>query len=463
MDVRYNLIQWVHRSTRGWSYGASVADPRTGEIIKGHVSLGSLRVRQDFLIAQGLQAPYETGNENVSPQLNLALARLRQLSAHEVGHTIGLAHNFASSVNDRASVMDYPHPLIEEVNGRITFSNAYDVGIGDWDKRTVLYGYQDFPDNVNEDEALREILRENEAQGLYYISDRDARPMGGAHPIAHLWDNGADPAKELNRILALRKNAMDKFGLHNIPDGTPTAVLENVFVPLYLAHRYQVEAAAKAVGGVYYNYGVRGDELTKVMPVAADVQQRSLEALLYTLSPEVLKIPTRILELIPPQPLGYNRNRELFKLYTGLTFDPLAAAESSAQHTMSFLLHHERMARIVEHHALYGREGLDQYLTKIGDAIQATGGSGYDTEIYQMTEKLFMWGLFHVVNHKSANEQVKAYALQALDNLQEKASGESAHGLYIQTEINRFLESPEQYPIPQAKSMPDGSPIGCGD
>ena len=463
MDVRYNLIQWVHRSTRGWSYGASVVDPRTGEIIKGHVSLGSLRVRQDFLIAQGLKAPYKEGQEDVSPQLGLALARLRQLSAHEVGHTIGLSHNFASSVNNRASVMDYPHPLIELKDGKVSFSNAYDVGIGEWDKRTVLYGYQDFPDNVNEAGALREILRENERLGLYYISDRDARPLGGAHPIAHLWDNGKNPAAELDRKLELRKQAMDSFGLNNIPDGTPTGMLENVFVPLYLAHRYQVEAAAKMVGGVEYNYGVKGDQITEVRPVNSIDQRKAMTSVLSTLSPDVLMIPDHVLKLIPPQPIGYNRNRELFKLYTGLTFDPLAAAESAAHHSMHLLMHPERLARILEQGAIYNMTSLDYYLSQIADVVHLDGNSKYATEIIQMTEKLFMVELFKVINHRGANQQVKAYALEALMRLKNRISNSSAHGLYVQTEINRFLNAPEQYPMPEAKPMPDGSPIGCGE
>ena len=206
MDVRYNLIQWVHRSTRGWSYGASVIDPRTGEIIKGHVSLGSLRVRQDFLIAQGLLQPYETGKPASKEMEAMALARLRQLSAHEVGHTIGLSHNFAASYNDRASVMDYPHPYVTlKSDGSMDFSKAYDDKIGAWDKRTVRYGYQDFPKGTNVEKALNDILLENNKLGLKYISDEDARPLGGAHPYAHLWDNGTDAIAEFKRLAAVRK------------------------------------------------------------------------------------------------------------------------------------------------------------------------------------------------------------------------------------------------------------------
>ncbi len=467
MDVRYNLIQWVHRSTRGWSYGASVVDPRTGEIIKGHVSLGSLRVRQDFLIAQGLATPFKGENNDVSSLLDMALARLRQLSAHEVGHTIGLAHNFASSRNDRASVMDYPHPLIQLLNDEINFDKSYAIGIGAWDKRTILYGYQDFPSGTDEHQALQNILKENNDLGLLYISDRDARPAGGAHPYGHLWDNGPDPIQELDRILALRSNAMKKFGLDNIPSGAPLATLENVFVPLYLAHRYQVEAAVKLIGGVHYSYAVKGTGAQNIRPVNVADQERALDVLLMTLSPKVLRIPKHITALIPPQPMGYYRDRELFKFYTGLTFDPLAAAESAAHHSIHLMMHVERLARILEQHTLHdGHLSLEDYLSKISAVFKPSAGLAlYDRELMHMGEKLFMNELFKVINHQNANQQVKAYALQALTNLKNSTmtgnNGADAHDLWVKTEIDRFLQSPSDYPVLKAKALPDGSPIGC--
>ena len=215
MDVRYNVIQWVHRATRGWSYGSSVIDPRTGEIIKGHVTLGSLRVRQDFLIATGFTAPYIGENSDTSKELALALNRIKQLSAHEVGHTIGIAHNFAASENGRASVMDYPHPLIELIDGKVVIENAYDQGIGVWDKFTVAYGYQDFPKNVNEKSALLELVNQAKTDGLLYKSDPDARIPKRASADGHLWDNGANPIDEFKRVSEVRQFALNQFGKNN--------------------------------------------------------------------------------------------------------------------------------------------------------------------------------------------------------------------------------------------------------
>src|SRR4029434_4530527 len=151
IDLCYNVIQWLHRATRGWSYGEGVIDPRTGEIIKGHVTLGSLRVRQDYLIAEGLLAPYEKGKP-VSPRMReMALARLRQLAAHEVGHTLGLEHNYSASTVNRSSVMDYPPPFAKlAADGSIELSDAYATGIGEWDKESIDWGYQDFPAGTDE-------------------------------------------------------------------------------------------------------------------------------------------------------------------------------------------------------------------------------------------------------------------------------------------------------------------------
>jgi hypothetical protein len=475
MDVRYNMINWVHRSTRGWSYGSSVVDPRTGEIIKGHVLLGSLRVRQDFMIAQGLVEAYADGADADPRLLEMALARLRQLSAHEVGHTIGLTHNFAASYNDRASVMDYPHPYITlDDDGNIDFSQAYDVGIGEWDKRMILFGYQDFPEGTDEKAELDKIIAENIRLGYQFISDRDSRAAGGAHPIAHLWDNGSSAVAELERLNAVRAKALSQFSEKNIAPGAPMATLENVLVPLYLAHRYQVEGVAKVIGGVNYTYAVRGDG-TPTNEMVSDAEQRkALDALLATLAPDFLTIPESIIKLIPPQPMGYNRDRELFKIHTGLTFDPLAAAESSAEHTLSFLLNPERLARVVEQHARDPKRlSLSELLDQVDSFSDRVPNSypPYQMEINRLVRKRFVQHLLQLAGDKKIMQQVSALALRKINQIEqqtekyvsfwEEAPDMQAHAAYILEQIHQFKQSPEKYEVPAAPALPDGSPIGC--
>jgi hypothetical protein len=478
MDVRYNLIQWVHRSTRGWSYGSSVADPRTGEILKGHVTLGSLRVRQDFLIAEALLAPYEREGE-VSPQMEqMALARLRQLSAHEIGHTIGITHNFAASVNDRTSVMDYPHPLAKlRADGSIDLADAYDTGIGEWDVRAVVYGYSEFPAGADEEAELERILRETAAQGLLFLTDEDARPPGGAHPVAHLWDNGSDAAAELERVLDVRAAALRRFSERNVPFGRPLAMLEEALVPLYLFHRYQIEAAAKLVGGLDYSFAVRGDGQVPTAPVPPDAQRRALAALLRTLDASTLTLSPEIVRLIPPRPDGFPRGRENFPGRTGVTFDPLAAADVAASMSLSLLLHPERASRLVDLHA---RDAGQPSLLEVIDALvdrtwKAAAGSGAAAEVERVVDDAALRHLVALAASTEALPQARNLALlrlAELDRWLEATSGEGsglpaeelAHRRGGRRQLAAFLEHPEQAPpAPPALRVPDGPPIGMDD
>ncbi len=475
MDVRYNVINWTHRATRGWSYGSTVVDPRTGEIIKGHVLLGSLRVRQDFMIAQGLIEAYEKGDKADPQLLEMALARLRQLSAHEVGHTLGLAHNFASSFNNRASVMDYPHPYIQlQSNGEMDFSAAYDTDIGEWDQRTILYGYQDFENSEEEEKGLVQILKENERMGLRYISDEAARPVGGAHPIAHLWDNGKDPLEELKRLSEVRKTALSQFGMTNIPEGAPMAELERVLVPVYYMHRYQVEAVAKLVGGLEYTYAVRGNAQSVARPVDDPKQTTAMEGLFTTMDPEFLAFPKSIMSLIPPQPMGYNRDRELFKTYDGLSLDPIAAAESSVNHTLTYLLHSGRLARLqsqsaLEPNRLSTQDVIEKLWLHVHQKVQST--NGYYQQIALMVEKRVVHHLMLLAANSNTQEQVAALALRKLQNIENalRTSGSSsneevaAHNMYLRQKIQQFQQDPKDFKFPEVRQLPPGSPIGCGE
>lgn len=467
LDVRYNVIQWVHRSTRGWSYGASVTDPRTGEIIKGHVSLGSLRVRQDFLIAQGLLTPYENGTTPDPELLKMALARLRQLSAHEVGHTIGLMHNYASSYNDRASVMDYPHPLIEMNNGRISLDNAYDVGIGDWDKAAITWGYQDFPEGTDEDEALNDLIEEQIKDELYFITDSDSRPISSAHPYAHLWDNGKSAADELNRLMGIRAEVLENFSEKNIPVGAPMATLEEVLVPMYMIHRYQLEGAVKAIGGTYYNYKLRGDGQPAQRVVPRNEQEAALNALLNVVKPANLAFPDHIIAMIPPRPPGFGRSRETFKVRTGLTFDPVAPGETVASAVFSFIFNPARATRLVQQKAMDGDQlGLSDVIEMINNSInQGNVSNGYQAELNRVVIDQFTSALMRLSTSSQASATARAVAMSKLMEWSnyEPVNEQGLQKAFMQAQvykIKQFLDDPAEFEMPSALSPPDGSPIG---
>ena len=471
MDIRYNMIHWVHRSTRGWSYGAAVSDPRTGEILKGNVTLGSLRVRQDYMIAEGLLVPYEEGRPANPAMREMGLARLRQLSAHEVGHTIGLTHNFASSVNDRASVMDYPHPLGKlGANGAVDLSDAYAVGIGEWDKVAITWGYQDFAPGVNEAAALDGMLRAATAKGLRFLADDEARDPAGSSPVAHLWDNGKNAVDELTRVMAVRKVAMDRYSAAAIQPGQPMSELANTLVPVFLMHRYQTEAAAKVVGGVDYNYALRGDGQTVTAVVPAAEQTRALEALLRTLDPAALEIPEKLLAVIPPLAYGYPETREQFKGRTGRTFDPVAAAESAAHHTLGLLLHGERAARLDQLKARDAAQlGFDGVLRRV---LAVTWGAAPQRGMRGEIQKTVNMAVLHHLMVLAANEAMapaaRAQAHAALAGLRKDLSARRAGDAawlavysFAAAQIERFERDPKVVTVPRPVEPPPGQPIGC--
>lgn len=464
LDVRYNVVQWVHRSTRGWSYGSSVVDPRTGEIIKGHVSLGSLRVRQDFMIAQALvNRPYATDDSNHKAMMDLALARIRQLSAHEIGHTLGFTHNFAASTNGRSSVMDYPHPLLTLENGEINMDRAYDEGIGEWDKVTVAYAYSDIREN--EKKALDQILADARMQRLRFIADNDARAPGGAHPYAHLWDNGKRAVEELQNILEVRNVAMKNFSADNIRDGEPLSVLEDVFVPLYFFHRYQVEAVSKLVGGLNYSYSVKGDGTAAPAPLGAVTQRKALKILLHTLSPDVLMIPEEKLGLFPPRAYGFGRTRESFKGMTGITFDPLAPPASSVHFTLGLLLHPERANRLVLQHALDAElPGMDEVASAlIEQTIQSTpAGNGYREEVMHTVNFIVIDHLISLAHEDTAYPQVRALVKHRLGELKtwlEESSANEDNDIYRKAYIRQIDENKTTL-LEHLPTIPPGAPIG---
>lgn len=462
LDIRYNMINWVHRSTRGWSYGGSVTDPRTGEIIKGNVLLGSLRVRQDYMIAQGLLSPFKNNNNPDPQMLDMALARIRQLSAHEIGHTLGMYHNYAASISGDASVMDYPHPKIDIVNGKLEINEPYKEGIGEWDKAAITFGYSHFPKGTDEKAALNKILEDAAARGLRFIADSDSRPEGSAHPYAHLWEYGEKPVEQLEHMINVRKIALDNFSEAAVPFGTTMSELQDVLVPIYLFHRYQVEAAVKALGGMDYTYKLRGDNQAqqKIVPIAE--QNKALDMVLKTISPEFLAVPEKLLNIIPPRAAGLAPSRELFSSNTSPALDALSIAQSAADLTLNLLLNPQRANRLVE----FGTRGESPELGAVIDKIMMNTLHYHDTEGYygavqQTVNFVFVKNLIKLHASNQANPLTKAVVQQKLIRIKDMlARHDGAMDQYNAALIESYFDAPKEFVFPQTLPMPPGAPIG---
>jgi hypothetical protein len=466
MDIRYNMINWVHRSTRGWSSGGSVSDPRTGEILKATVTLGSLRDRQDYMIFEGLLSPYANGAEKPSVLYETALKRIRQLAAHEVGHTLGLGHNYYDSEKGWISVMDYPHPL-EKLNadGTIDLSEAYQARVGDWDKVTINYGYRQFAAGTDERAALTKILDDAWTQDLRYMTNQDT----DSNPKVDQWSNGVDQADELYRLLKVRRSALDRMGEHTIRAGAPLATIEEPLVPIFMYHRYTVESAASMVAGQDYIYGMRGDQRTPTRGVSVDDQRKALDALAATLKPSELTVPKKVLDLIPPRPPGWGMHRELFPRTTGDTFDPLSPATVAADVTIGFVLQLDRAARMVAQHAVNpALPGLEDVIDRLTAAtFDAPTASGYEAAVRRAEERVLVDRVMWLAT-ASPNSQVRAVASLKLSKLAArlkaaaaKTEADTAQRTLIAADIKRFLERPAEVArILPAPDAPPGAPIG---
>ena len=425
-------------------------------------------MRQDYLILEGLLAPYVTGTEKPTQIADVVLARLRQLSAHEVGHTIGLGHNYYNSSKGRISVLDYPHPLISlRPDGTMDLSQAYDNGIGPWDKVSIQYGYSQFAPGTDEATALRKILDDGWAQDLRYMTNQDL----DANPNVDQWNNSNDVAAELTRILTVRRAGLEKFGEAAIKPNQPLAMLEDVFVPLYLHHRYAVDSAVTVLGSQDYIYAMRGDGRTPTRWFPADQQRKALDALMTALQLRELTLSSSLLGRIPPRPPGLPRTRELFPRTTGSVFDPITPAVVASDLVISGLLTPDRASRLVAQRAinpqLPGLEDvIDRLVATIFDARPATP---YETEINRAMERVLLTRIMGLAQ-SAQNTQVRAIATLTLRRLQSRHTlavpvvAEHAHRQLIVDDIKRFLEQGRDLmPPAAAPAPPPGAPIGDYD
>jgi hypothetical protein len=477
MDARYHVVQWVHRSTRGWSYGGGITDPRTGEMLQGHVTLGSLRIRQDRLIFEGLAGADKTGSGAPDDPIQISLSRIRQLAAHEVGHSLGLSHNFAASTYGRASVMDYPAPQVDITpQGDLDFSHAYAKGLGAWDLFAIKWAYTEFPPGTDEKAALDGMLRDAIAHGLIFLTDQDARPPGAANPKAVLWDNGSDPVESLRHEMEVRRIGLARFGEHNIAPGQPLALLQEVLVPLYLHHRYQLDAALKMVGDLDYSYALRGDGQPPARPVDGDRQRAALAAVLDTITPAALDLPDPVIALLLPRPAEYRVNLEMFHSQANPAFDPLGAAAAAADLAVDGLLQPERAGRLVDFHRRDAKlPGLEEVLAALVD--RSFGGAAQETARQAELRRVVQWvvvrRLIGLTDDRDVSSGVRARVegtLRALrgrlapgtPGAQTAADPEVEQHAFLAAEITRSLDRTERDPAkrPLPPPIPPGQPIG---
>jgi len=467
MDARYNVVQWENRNERGWSIGGALSDPRTGEILKGMARLDSHRERTDYNLYAGLM-----GAANSAADTAFVLARARQKAAHEVGHTLGLAHNYIASTYDRGSVMDYPPPRVRlDANGNIDVSQAYAAGPGAYDIWAIRWGYGIFPRGTEAD-SLAAIVRDGIRHGYLFLSDADARPEFASDPRVNLWDDDSSASRFLQDQMAVRRVAMNRFGLRNIRPGEPVALLQERFVPMYFLHRFAISALARTIGGMEYANAVDGDAQQETRPIAAVRQRAALHQLLGALAPEELAIPDTVLTLLGPRPFSWGNSVELFQSRTRPAFDEVGAARTLAQMIVDAVLQPDRLGRVAQF-AAHGSDRLG--LGEVMDSLVAATWSGPAPRtaklaaLQRAAQRAVTDGLLVLAADTTAAPDVRAMAELKIAALRPIAAERArhpgpevsqAHWTAIAGDLTRWVERREPPRVTPPLVAPPGDPFG---
>ena len=467
MDSRYNVVQWENRNERGWSVGGALTDPRTGEMIKGMARLDSHRARTDYNLYAALM-----GADASPADTAFVLARVRQVSAHEVGHTLGLEHNYIASTYERASVMDYPPPRVRlDAGGRIDLSQAYAVGPGAYDIWAIHWGYGIFP-AASERDSLHAIVTDGLRRGYLFLSDADARPEYGSDPRVNFWDDAASPFDFLNAETSVRHVAVSKFGERNIRVGEPITLLQERFAALYFMHRFALNALSKTIGGLEYANAVRGDGQQATRPIAYQQQANALRDMLAALRPEELAIPDTVLSLMSPNANEVTPFVELFGSRTRPVFDELGAAQTLAQMVVDMILQRDRAARLVQ----FATRGPGQHLTlgaTIDALVSATWNGNAPTPklaaLQRVTQRVVTEKLLYLAADSDAAPEVRAMAALKVGDLRNRARArlaaakdddERAHWLSIVNDCTRWIDKGELPKLTRSLVAPPGDPFG---
>jgi hypothetical protein len=456
LDTRYSGIEWINRAERAWSIGDFQADPRTGEIIHAVARIDSHRRRTTSRMWRNMRDPARSGDPNLDEQA-FVLQRLAYLSAHEVGHTIGLMHNWAGTTFGWGSVMDYLGPNVQLRDGRLDLSDAYPREVGAYDKLAIRWGYTPGAGPP----ALDTMVREAYARGIVYPRDDDPRWAE--------YDWGPDPVEWLRTTQDVRRTILARFSPAQLEPGEWLHDLQERFNLAYLYHRFGLQAAQQHVGGQFQANAVKGDGQTPLRWVEPARERRALDLLMASLAPESLDVPDGALAGLVAAPSGTAPTRERFASEAGATFSPLTAARALAGLIVHPLLDPERAARLT----LPRGPGALTLQVVQRRLVSETWGALPDAAprlaaLRRVAQRVVLDALLDLAASAQASPEVRAATVAELERLRRTLkvtrsadTAAEAHLRLAERDLGEFLDHPQtRRPRPPRVPAPPGRPIG---